>query len=115
MSFTATELAVIIGLVGGQIILIIQAFFTARKSHEAVVAVKENTALTAQTMQKVETVAITAAKIDGHVNSEKTASQGRESALVGENTLLRETLEKERTTAALLAQALATTKGKNTP
>lgn len=43
----------------------------------------------------------------GHVNSEKTAAEGRELALKAENKLLRETLVDLRATAALLAQASA--------
>jgi hypothetical protein len=45
--------------------------------------------------------------IVGHVNSEKTASQGREATLQAENALLREMLADSKGRAALLAQAAA--------
>jgi hypothetical protein len=45
--------------------------------------------------------------IIGHVNSEKTAAEGRELTLRAENKLLRESLEESRQAAALLAQAVA--------
>ncbi len=48
------------------------------------------------------------AKIEGHVNSEKTAAEGRETTLRRENSLLREQADRDRNTAALLAQAVAT-------
>lgn len=47
-------------------------------------------------------------KIEGHVNSEKTAAEGREAALRKENALLREIMADKKETAALLAQAVAT-------
>lgn len=53
------------------------------------------------------TVAVSAAKIEGHVNSEKTAADGRELALRREIELLRELLATQKQTAALLAQATA--------
>ena len=53
-------------------------------------------------------VRVTTAKIEGHVNSEKTAAEGRETTLKRENELLREMLTGQKTTAALLAQAAAT-------
>jgi hypothetical protein len=56
------------------------------------------------------TVMRTSAKTDvilGHVNSEKTASEGRIAALRIENDLLREMLTDKKSTAALLAQAAA--------
>jgi hypothetical protein len=43
--------------------------------------------------------------IEGHVNSEKTAGEGRENTLKRENELLREMLADRKLTAALLAQA----------
>lgn len=45
--------------------------------------------------------------IEGHVNSEKTAAEGRERTLQHENALLREMLNDRKTTAQLLAQARA--------
>jgi hypothetical protein len=47
--------------------------------------------------------------IEGHVNSEKTAADGRELLLKNENALLREMLDERKTTAALLAQSTAMT------
>jgi len=52
-------------------------------------------------------VGTTVAKIEGHVNSEKTAAEERSKAKDREIELLRETLHQERTAAALLAQAAA--------
>jgi len=46
--------------------------------------------------------------IAGHVNSEKTAADGREIALRRENDLLREINADQKASAALLAQASAT-------
>lgn len=54
------------------------------------------------------TVAGKVSAIEGHVNSEKTASEGRELALKSENALLREMLNDHRQRAALLAQAAST-------
>lgn len=53
------------------------------------------------TLRKVEV-------IEGHVNSEKTESAGRIALLQNENALLRDMLTDKKTTAALLAQAAAT-------
>lgn len=51
------------------------------------------------------TIAQKVASIEGHVNSEKTAAEGREATLKVENTLLREMLVEKKQVAALLAQA----------
>lgn len=56
---------------------------------------------------KADVIAATAAKIDGHVNSEKTAGEGRENTLRTEIALLRESLNDKKVTASLLAQAAA--------
>lgn len=53
------------------------------------------------------TIAGKVSAIEGHVNSEKTAAQGRMDALMAENALLREMLGERKLTAALLAQAAA--------
>jgi len=53
------------------------------------------------------TIAGKVSAIEGHVNSEKTASDGRENALRAENTLLREIIADKRASAGLLAQAAA--------
>jgi len=52
-------------------------------------------------------VGTTVAKIEGHVNGERTAIEERLKAKDREIKLLHEILERERTSAALLAQALA--------
>ena len=54
------------------------------------------------------TIAGKVSAIEGHVNSEKTASEGRENALRQENALLREIIADKKATAGLLAQAAAT-------
>jgi hypothetical protein len=51
------------------------------------------------------TIAQKITAIEGHVNSEKTASEGRENTLKRENEILREMLSERKQTAALLAQA----------
>jgi len=53
-------------------------------------------------------VAKDTATIKGHVNSERTAAEGREASLRRENELLREMLADKKVTAQLLAQAVAT-------
>jgi len=52
-------------------------------------------------------VGVSVAKIEGHVNSEKTAAEERAKAKDREIELLREMLNQQKTTAALLAQAQA--------
>jgi hypothetical protein len=54
------------------------------------------------------TIAGKVSAIEGHVNSEKTAADGREAALRGEIILLREIITDLRSRAALLAQAAST-------
>lgn len=54
------------------------------------------------------TIVTKVSAIEGHVNSEKTASEGREAALKIENALLREMVNDKKQTAALLAQSAAT-------
>jgi hypothetical protein len=53
--------------------------------------------------------------IEGHVNSEKTAAEGRENTLKRENELLREMLTERKQTAALLAQSVATLQAPASP
>jgi hypothetical protein len=67
-------------------------------------AVKEQASANTGTILEL---AKSTAKIEGHVNSEKTAAEGREYALRVENTLLRERIVEHQQTAALLAQATA--------
>lgn len=57
---------------------------------------------------KIDTVAKDTEAIKGHVNSEKTAAEGRQRLLENENQLLRTMVADKKETAALLAQASAT-------
>lgn len=64
--------------------------------------------------KKVEKVSATADEIKtkaevivGHVNSEKTAAEGRQAKLEAENVLLRQIIAEKKETAVLLAQATA--------
>jgi len=59
----------------------------------------------AEIKAKTQETLTQATVIVGHVNSEKTAAEGRESALTNENRLLREMLTEKTQQAALLAQA----------
>ncbi len=54
------------------------------------------------------TIASKVSAIEGHVNSEKTASDGKLNTLQRENDLLREIMAEHKQTAALLAQSVAT-------
>jgi len=98
---------VTITLVGGMIVTIIGSIVTG--------VVTVITALRVVTVVKQQDIAssnlLTVAKdtetIKGHVNSEKTAAQGREETLRMENALLREQLAQENITKRLLAQAAA--------
>ncbi len=56
------------------------------------------------------TIAGKVSAIEGHVNSEKTASDGREASLRKENEMLREMIAEQKHVAGLLAQATATQK-----
>ena len=61
---------------------------------------------------QIQTVAKDTEAIKGHVNSEKTASEGKQALLENENKLLREMLADKKMTASLLAQAAATPSAK---
>lgn len=54
------------------------------------------------------TLTASVAKIEGHVNSEKTAAEGRENTLTREKELLLEIIAAQKLSASLLAQAAAT-------
>lgn len=103
---------VTITLVGGMIITIVSAIATAIVS--IITAAKLNNVKTDQatTAATVLAVARDTEAIKGHVNSERTASEGRELSLQKENALLREMVTHEKITASLLAQAAA---GARTP
>ncbi len=96
---TGLIVTVISAIVGG-----IVAVITALR----VTAVKDVQASTAQTILDV---AKNTEAIKGHVNSERTAAEGRELMLRRENELLREMIADKRVTAALLAQAVASATG----
>lgn len=105
---------VTITLIGGQIVLIITTLggtILAIITHVRVTTVKEQVA-TVKDQQVVNSVAIgTVVKdteaIKGHVNSEKTASEGRIETLRRENQLLREHMQDIKSSAEMLAQAVA--------
>lgn len=97
-SWSATEWNTVIGGIGLQISILIAAYFTGLKALQlAKHSVKQNDDLVAVTN-----------KIEAHVNSEKTAAQGRETALRKEVDLLREMIAELKRTADLYAQASAT-------
>lgn len=106
MTNTAASLdSTTIILIGGQIVLVLGAVVTgiiAIITHLRVGAVSTQQAATTD---KLNTVAASTEAIKGHVNSEKTAAEGRETALAQENRLLREMLADAKSTAGLLAQA----------
>lgn len=87
--------AALITAIGGQIVNIIVAWKTTKKVEEVKATVEE--------------VKTKAEVIVGHVNSEKTAAQGREATLEAENVLLRQIIAEKKETAMLLAQSVATT------
>jgi hypothetical protein len=99
--------AATIVLIGGQIILIITSLggmIIAIITHLRMTAVKEKqTEVSTQLM----VVAKDTEAIKGHVNSEKTAAEGREAAKDREIILLREMINDKKSSANLLAQAAA--------
>ena len=99
---TPADLLLIIAALGVVIVNIIVAL----RSTAAVAEIRREQINTATSLFAV---AKDTAAIKGHVNSEKTASDGREAALRQENTLLREMLADKKATAGLLAQAVAQT------
>ena len=60
---------------------------------------------------RIDGLASDTAAIKGHVNSEKTAADGRQTNLQTENALLREMLAEKANTASLLAQSVAQAAG----
>jgi hypothetical protein len=94
---TAVIDATTVTVIGGIILSIITALVTG--------VISVITALRASS--KIDPIAKDVEAIKGHVNSEKTASDGREVALRQEAALLREMLTDKNKTAALLAQAAA--------
>jgi len=92
---------VVIAMIGTQLCLVIAAIVQGTLSILARSDRKDAAA-------RLDTVAKDTEAIKGHVNSEKTASDGREHAKDIEIALLRESLTHEKSNAALLAQAVAT-------
>lgn len=96
-----------ITLIGGQILTVIAALAA------AVVAIINALRMTDMKKQQeantnqIVTVAKDTEAIKGHVNSEKTASEGRERLLENENKMLKEMISDKKMTASLLAQAQA--------
>jgi len=110
-SVTPWTSPVTLTLVGGLIVTVITAIAGAIVSIITAIRVTAVQSLTATNTSTVLEVAKSTAKIEGHVNSEKTASEGREHALRKENDLLREMLAERKSTAALLAQSTAISSG----
>ena len=98
----------VIGMVGGQAILIIGAIGSAVALILNRATVRELKEQAQMNSANIVTVRADTEAIKGHVNSEKTAAEGRELALRQENVLLREMITEKKLTAQLLAQAVAT-------
>lgn len=96
-----------------QIILLSIAATTAGTTLIAAIGVVIVNVIMAKKVEKVsatvDEVKTKAEVIVGHVNSEKTAAQGREATLAAENVLLRQLIAEKKEAAGLLAQAAATT------
>jgi hypothetical protein len=94
-----------ITVVGGMVVTVITAIATAAVSIITSLRVSAVAKQQASDTSQLNTVRASTEAIEGHVNSEKTAANGREALLQTENRLLREMLTHETSTAALLAQA----------
>lgn len=96
-----------ITLIGGQILTVIAALAAAVVA--IINALRTNDLKKQQdtNIQRLDTVAKDTEAIKGHVNSEKTASEGRERLLENENKLLKQIIDDKKMTAGLLAQAVA--------
>jgi hypothetical protein len=92
---------VVIAMIGTQLCLIIAAIVQGTLS---ILARSDRR----EAAQKMDSLSKDTEAIKGHVNSEKTASDGREAAARLEIGLLRDQLAHERTNAGLLAHAVAT-------
>lgn len=98
---------IIIGAVGAQILVIVAAVFAGMQALAAKKIALETKAETTAQSIKLDNVVTDTAVVKGHVNSEKTAAEGRELTLRKENALLREMILEKKADAALLAQAAA--------
>jgi hypothetical protein len=96
LTLVAGLIASLIGTLATAVVQVVTAF--------RVTAVKQATDLNASTLL---VVAKDTEAIKGHVNSEKTAAEGKLNTAMRENELLREMLADRKATAALLAQAVA--------
>lgn len=97
----------VIAMIGTQVVIVIGAIASA-----VVLILNRGQMRVMQDQQAVNAAHIMTVRADteaikGHVNSEKTAANGRETTLQKENALLREMLTDKKTTAQLLAQAVA--------
>lgn len=95
-------------LVTGQLLLIIAAIVSGVVQIITHLRVTDIKTQQAANTDQITTVAKDTEAIKGHVNSEKTAADGRELALQQQVVILREMLADKKATAALLAQAVAT-------
>jgi hypothetical protein len=102
-------IATVIGAAGAAIVTVIRALAEIKLQQAATAARQiENAAV-------ITSVAKDTEAIKGHVNSEKTASDGREAALRAENDMLRQIIAEKKATADLLAQAAAQVLGVPAP
>jgi hypothetical protein len=103
---TQSMLLIIAGI-GSQLVVVIAAIFAGLAAWDARRVGRELKSDGAARDVKLDAVAKDTAVVLGHVNSEKSISQGREATLKKENELLREMLADKIATAGLLAQAAA--------
>ena len=99
-TYSATDLTLIISAIFGGMALLISTWKTNAK-------VDANTAITAATAVKVNTIETKAAVIEGHVNSKESKYIEQLTALNRENELLRQMIMDKQKTADMLAQAMA--------
>ncbi len=98
---------VTITLVGGMIVTIIGSIVTGVVTIITAMRVSSAMVKQAETATKVDALGKDTEAIKGHVNSEKTAAEGREAALRQRIELLQEIIADKKATAGLLAQAVA--------
>lgn len=94
-------------LLGGQVLAIIAALAAAGVAIINALRTKDLKQQQDVNVSRLNVVAADTEAIKGHVNSEKTASEGRERLLENENKMLKEMIADKRMTASLLAQASA--------
>lgn len=100
------SLVIIIVAIGGQLCAIVAAIFAGWNSLAAKRIATEAKAETVAQTLKLDSVAKDTAVVLGHVNSEKSAAEGRLATVKRENELLREMIADKIHTAGLLAQAV---------